>query len=92
MKIASIMTLDSIKNLVNSSFEDIFINVLNTLAPKKTKIIRVNNDEFMRKALKKPIMTRSTISDNINEIFRVFHHLIPPPMNNVDYSYFKTSL
>ena len=35
--------LDSIKILDYSSFKDIFINVLNTHAPLKSKIIRANN-------------------------------------------------
>ena len=35
--------LDLIKILDYSSFEDIFMNVLNTHAPVKTKIIRANN-------------------------------------------------
>ena len=34
--------LDSIKNLDYSSFEDIFIKVLNTHVPVKTKIIKAN--------------------------------------------------
>ena len=35
--------LDLINILDYSSFEDIFMNVLNTHAPVKTKIIRANN-------------------------------------------------
>ena len=55
--------LDSIKILDYSSFEDIFINALNTHAPVKTKIIRANNREFMTKALRKAIMTRSGLKN-----------------------------
>ena len=40
-----------IKILDYSSFEDIFINVLNTHAPIKIKIKRANNHEFMAKPL-----------------------------------------
>ena len=47
--------LDSSKILDYSSFEDIFINVLNTV---KTKIIRANNHEFVTKVLRKAIMTK----------------------------------
>ena len=55
--------LDSIKILDYSSFEDIFIYVLNTHDPVKTKIIGANNHEFMRKALRKAIMTRSRLKN-----------------------------
>ena len=54
--------LDSIKILDYSSFEDIFINFLNTHAPK-TKIIRANNHEFMTKALRKALITRSRLKN-----------------------------
>ena len=43
------------------SFEDIFINTLNTYVSIKTKIIRANNKQFMTKALRKAIMTRSRL-------------------------------
>ena len=44
--------LGSIKILNYSPFKDIFINVPNTHAPVKTKILRANNHEFMTKALR----------------------------------------
>ena len=53
--------LDTINNLDYSTFEDIFISALNTHAPIKTKILRANNHEFMTKALRKAIMTRSKL-------------------------------
>ena len=56
-------TLDSIKILDYPSVEDIFNNVLNTHAPKKTKTIRANNHEFMTKALRKASMTRSKLKN-----------------------------
>ena len=43
------------------SFEDIFINTLNTYVSIETKIIRANNKQFMTKALRKAIMTRSRL-------------------------------
>ena len=43
------------------SFEDIFINTLNTYVSIKTKIIRANNKQFMTKALRKAIITRSRL-------------------------------
>ena len=55
--------LDSIKILDYSSFEDIFINVPNTHAPVKTKMIRASNHEFMTKALRKAIMKRSRLKN-----------------------------
>ena len=72
MNKASIMTkleirfhtkLDSVKILDCSSFEDIFINVVNNHVPVKTKIIRANNYEFMTKNLRKAIMTRSRLNN-----------------------------
>ena len=59
------LKLDSIKNLVYSSLEDIFIKVLNTHAPIKSKIKRANNQEFMTKALRKAIMTTSRLKKSI---------------------------
>ena len=60
--------LDSVTILDYSSFEDVFINVLNTHAPVKTKIIRFALirfalHEFMTKALWKSIMTRSKLKN-----------------------------
>ena len=55
--------LDVIKILDYSSFEDTLINVLNTHTPVKTKIIKANNHEFMTKALRKAIMTRSKLKN-----------------------------
>ena len=46
-------TLNSVKNLDPPSFEDIFINVQNTHAPTKTKILRANNDEVKTSLLGK---------------------------------------
>ena len=55
--------LDSVKILDYSSFEDIFINVLNTHTPVKTKIIRASNPKFMTKALRKAIIIRSRLKN-----------------------------
>ena len=72
MNKASIMTkleirfhtkLDSVKILDCSSFEDIFISVVNNHVPVKTKIIRANNYEFMTKNLRKAIMRRSRLNN-----------------------------
>ena len=41
----------------------IFTKVLNNHAPIKTKIIRANNHEFMIKALRKAIITITTLKN-----------------------------
>ena len=51
--------LDLIEKLDYPLFEIIFIDVLNAHAPTTTKNVRANNHQFMTKALKKVIMTRS---------------------------------
>ena len=55
--------LDSVKILDYSSFEDIFINVLNTDTPVKTKIIRASNHKFMAKAFRKAIIIRPRLKN-----------------------------
>ena len=44
-------------------FESIFIDVLNTHAPIKTKTVRSNNHQCMNKALRKAVMTRSRLKN-----------------------------
>ena len=55
--------LDSTEKLEYPLFESIFIDVLNTHAPIKTKTVRGNNHHFMNKALTKAIMTRSRLKN-----------------------------
>ena len=55
--------LDSIEKLEYPLFESIFIDVLNSHAPIKTKTVRANNHQFMNKALRKAIMTRSILKN-----------------------------
>ena len=55
--------LDSIETLDYPLFESIFIDVLNTDAPVTTKKVRANNHQFMTKALRKAIMTRSRLKN-----------------------------
>ena len=43
-------------------FEEIFENVLDKHAPKKTKIIRANNKPYVTKAMRKAIMKRSELA------------------------------
>ena len=53
------LKLDSSEVLGYSLFENTFIDVLNSHAPIKTKTLRGNSRQFMNKALRKAIMTRS---------------------------------
>ena len=53
------MKLDSIEKLDYPLFESIFINALNTHAPVTTKKVRAYNHQFITKAPRKVIMTRS---------------------------------
>ena len=53
--------LDSIEKLDCPLFESVFIDILNTHAPVTTKKVRANNHQFMTKALRKAIMTRSRL-------------------------------
>ena len=55
--------LDSIEKLDYPLFESIFIDILNTHAPVTTKKVRANNHQFMTKALRKAIMTRSRLKN-----------------------------
>ena len=55
--------VDCLLNLVDnySSFENVFIDVLNTYAPIKKKVIRSNHAPYATKALRKTIMKRSLL-------------------------------
>ena len=55
--------LDSIEKLDYPLFESIFISVLHIHAPVTTKQVRANNHQFMTKALRKAIMTRSRLKN-----------------------------
>ena len=55
--------LDSIEKLDYPLFESIFMDVLNTHASVATKKVRANNHQFMTKALRKAIMTRSRLKN-----------------------------
>ena len=55
--------LDSIEKLDDQLFESTFIDVLSTNTPVTTKKVRVNNHQFMTKALRKTIMTRSRLKN-----------------------------
>ena len=49
-----------------SQLQSIFLETLNNIAPVKMKILRYNNNPFMKKALRKAIMTRSRLKNKFN--------------------------
>ena len=49
-------------------FESIFIDVLNTRAPVTTKIVRANIHQFIAKPLKKTMLTRSKIKNDLKMV------------------------
>ena len=59
--------LKSKKDINNSLFENIFLQVLNVHAPVKTKIQRFNNNPFMTKQLRKAIMHCSRLKNAFNK-------------------------
>ena len=85
------------KILHSSSFQDIFIDILNTHAPVKTKIIRANNHEFMTKALRKAIMTKSRLKTvylkNQNttnwNYYKYQRNLCPNLLRKTKFDYFR---
>ena len=50
-----------------SQLQSIFLETLNNITPVKMKIIRYNNNPFMNKALRKAIMTRSRLKNEVNK-------------------------
>ena len=48
-------------------FGSIFFNALNIYAPSKTKMLRYNNSAFMTKKLRKEIMKRSKLKNELNK-------------------------
>ena len=59
--------LQNIKNLFYSQFEKAFVTVLDNHVPLKKKQLRFNHSPFMRKALRKSIMTRSRFKNTYNK-------------------------
>ena len=46
-------------------FKETFMQVLDCYAPKKTKIVRGNNEPFMNKVLSKAFMHRSKLKNRL---------------------------
>ena len=68
IKIAdTIFQLNSQTNLSYSTFQAVFLETLNKIAPVKVKVLRFNNNAFMTKSLRKAIMLRSRLKNNFNK-------------------------
>ena len=61
------LKLNSQKNLSYSTFQAVFLEILNKIAPVKVKVLRFNNNVFMTKSLRKAIMLRSRLKNNFNK-------------------------
>ena len=61
------LKLNSQTNLSYSTFQAVFLEVLNKIAPVKVKVLRFNNNVFMTKSLRKAIMLRSRLKNNFNK-------------------------
>ena len=59
--------LNSQTNLSYSTFQAEFLEILNKIAPVKVKVLRFNNNAFMTKSLRKAIMLRSRLKNNLNK-------------------------
>ena len=59
--------LNSQTNLSYSTFQAVFLEILNKIAPVKVKVLRFNNNAFMTKSLRKAIMLRSRLKNNLNK-------------------------
>ena len=59
--------LNSQTNLSYSTFQAVFLEIWNKIAPVKVKVLRFNSDAFMTKSLRKAIMLRSRLKNNLNK-------------------------
>ena len=50
-----------------STFQAVFLELLNKIAPVKTKVLRFNKIAFMTKSLRIAIMLRSRLKNNFNK-------------------------
>ena len=55
------LKLNSQTNLSYSTFQAVFLEISNKIAPVKVKVLRFNNNPFMTKSLRKAIMLRSRL-------------------------------
>ena len=61
------LKLNSQTNLSYSTFQAVFLETLNKIAPVKVKVLRFTNNVFMTKSLRKAIMLRSRLKNNFNK-------------------------
>ena len=61
------LRLNSQTNVSNSTFQAVFLEILNKIAPVKVKDLRFNSSAFMAKSLRKAIMLRSRLKNNFNK-------------------------
>ena len=61
------LKLNSQTNLSYSTFQAVFLEILNKIAPVKVKVLRFNNNDFMTKFLRKAKMLRSRLKNNFNK-------------------------
>ena len=54
-------------NLDYSTFQVVFLEILNKITPVKVKVLRFNNNGFMTKSLIKAVMLRSRLKNNFNK-------------------------
>ena len=61
------LKLNSQTNLSYSTFQAVFLEILNKIAPVKVKVLRFNKSAFMTKSLRKVVMVRSRLKNNFNK-------------------------
>ena len=61
------LKLNSQTNFSYSTFQVVFLEILNKIAPVKVKVLHFNNNVFMTKSLRKAIMLKSRLENNFNK-------------------------
>ena len=61
------LKLNSQTNFSYSTFQAVFLEILNKIAPVKVKVLHFNNNVFMTKSLRKAIMLKSRLENNFNK-------------------------
>ena len=61
------LKLYSQTNLSCSTFQAVFLEVLNKIAPVKVKVLRFNNKDFLTKSLRKAIILRFRLKTDFNK-------------------------
>ena len=61
------LKLNSQTNLSYSTFQAVFLEILNNIALVKVKVLHFNNNASMTKSLRKAIMLKSRLKNNFNK-------------------------